>query len=108
MIRGNEIVNKMILHLLKKLLQIWCEYNIVNSMKFWDIDKLLVKYPIKNIWEWKYTDKVITSRVRLNDIEKDPWNRAFTTTSWTIDEMGMLVYGSVDVEKKSVRLWSCV
>tara|TARA_Y100001934_G_scaffold225452_1_gene270192 strand:- start:102 stop:341 length:240 start_codon:yes stop_codon:yes gene_type:complete len=78
------------------------------ATKEWDIDKLLVKYPIKNIWEWKYTGKMITSRVRLNDIENDPWNREFSTKGWTIDEMGLLVYGTVDVEGKSVRLWSCV
>ena len=77
-------------------------------MKQWDIDKLIRKYPIKNIWEWKYTDKVITSRIKLHDIEKDPWNREFDPTGWSVDEMGMLVYGSADVEGKTVRLWSCV
>ena len=94
--------------ILKKLLQLWNNFNIVSSMKTWDMDKLLAKYPIKNIWEWKYTGKVITSRVRLNDIEKDPWNRDFSTKNWTIDNMGLLVYGTTDVEGKSVRLWSCV
>lgn len=77
-------------------------------MKTWDIDKLLAKYPIKNIWEWKYTGRIITSINRLNDIEKDPWNREFTTKDWSIDDMGLLVYGSVMVEGKVVKLWSCV
>ena len=84
------------------------EFIIFSSMKLWDTAKLLVKYPIKNIWEWKYMDKVITSRVKLPDIEKDPWSREFNTKHWTIDEMGLLVYGSVQVEGKIVRLWSCV
>ena len=84
------------------------EFIIFSSMKVWDTTKLLVKYPIRNIWEWKYMAKVITSRVKLHDIEKDPWNRDFDPTNWTVDEMGMLVYGSVDIEGKAVRLWSCV
>ena len=89
-------------------MQLWNNFNIVSSMKTWDTDKLLAKYPIKNIWEWKYTGRVISSRVRLNDIENDPWNREFSTKNWTIDEMGLLVYGATEVDGKSVRLWSCV
>ena len=88
-------------------------------MKLWETEKVVKKYPIKNIWEWKYTGTpdvpgevcipgVITSRIKLHDIEKDPWNRDFNPSNWTVDEMGMLVYGSVDVGGKAVRLWSCV
>ena len=82
-------------------------------MKLWKTETVVKKYPIKNIWEWKYTGTadvpgVITSRIKLHDIEKDPWNRDFDPINWTIDEMGLLVYGSVDIEGKAVRLWSCV
>ena len=82
-------------------------------MNVWKTEKVVKKYPIKNIWEWKYTGTstisgVITSRIKLHDIEKDPWNREFDPTGWSVDEMGLLVYGSADVEGKSVRLWSCV
>lgn len=79
-------------------------------MKTWDTDKLLAKYPIKNIWEWKFTGQVITSIVCLHDIKLDPWNRNFTKikTTFTIDEMGLLVYGYTKVDGKTIRLWSCV
>jgi hypothetical protein len=79
-------------------------------MNYWDIEKLINKYPIKNIWEWEYTGNVIKSKLRLHDIKDDPWNRDFTQTkkTFTIDEMGLLVYGYAKVERKSVRLWSCV
>lgn len=77
-------------------------------MKFWDTEQVVKKYPIKNIWEWKYTGKVITSKVKLKDIEKDPWNRVFSIKGWTIDDMGLLVFGTTIVEGKLVRLWSCV
>jgi len=77
-------------------------------MKFWDTEQVVKKYPIKNIWEWKYTGKVITSKVKLKDIEKDPWNRKFSTKDWTVDDMGLLVFGTTIVEGKLVRLWSCV
>ena len=103
----------MILHLLKKLLQVCFAFIIFSIMKLWETEKVVKKYPIKNIWEWKYTGTstvsgVIASRVKLNDIENDPWNRKFSTKNWTIDQMGLLVYGSVDVEGKMVRLWSCI
>ena len=39
--------------------------------KEWDVNKLLNKYPIKNIWEWKFTGRVITSTVCLHDIKQD-------------------------------------
>jgi hypothetical protein len=99
--------------ILKKLLQLWDNFNIVSIVKVWKSEEVIKKYPIKNIWEWKYTGTavvpgVITSRIKLNDIEKDPWSREFNTKNWTIDQMGLLVYGSVQVEGKLVRLWSCV
>ena len=31
-------------------------------MKTWDVNELLKKYPIKNIWEWEFTGNVITSK----------------------------------------------
>ena len=76
----------------------------------WDVNKLLTKYPIKNIWEWKFTGNVITSIVCLHDIKEDPWNREFIKTkkTFTIDESGMLVYGYTKVDGKKIRLWSCV
>lgn len=76
----------------------------------WDIDKLLAKYPIKNIWEWKFTGRVITSTVCLHDIKEDPWNRDFTKTkdTFTVDDMGLLVYGCTKVDGKTIALWSCV
>lgn len=76
----------------------------------WDVNKLLVKYPIKNMWEWKFTGNVITSVVCLHDIKEDPWNRDFTKTkkTFTVDEMGLLVYGYTKVDGKKIRLWSCV
>ena len=76
----------------------------------WDVNKLLVKYPIKNIWEWKFTGRVITSTVCLHDIKEDPWNRNFTKTkkTFTVDEMGLLVHGYTQVDGKKIRLWSCV
>jgi hypothetical protein len=76
----------------------------------WDVNKLLVKYPIKNIWEWKFTGNVITSIVCLHDIKHDPWNRNFTETkkTFTVDEMGLLVHGYTKVDGKKIRLWSCV
>ena len=82
-------------------------------MNVWKTEQVVKKYPIKNIWEWKYTGTptvhgVITSRVKLNDIEKDPWNREFSTKNWTIDDMGLLVFGTTIVEGKLVSLWSCV
>ena len=78
--------------------------------KEWDIDKLLAKYPIKNIWEWKYTGRVISSIVCLHDIKEDPWNRDFTKTkdTFTVDDMGLLVYGYTKVDGKTIALWSCV
>ena len=78
--------------------------------KEWDIDKLLAKYPIKNIWEWKFTGRVITSTVCLHDIKVDPWNRDFTKTkdTFTVDDMGLLVYGYTKVDGKTIALWSCV
>ena len=76
----------------------------------WDVNKLLVKYPIKNMWEWKFTGNVITSIVCLHDIKQDPWNRDFTKTkdTFTVDEMGLLVYGYTKVDGKTIKLWSCV
>ena len=76
----------------------------------WDVNKLLAKYPIKNMWEWKFTGNVITSVVCLHDIKEDPWNRDFTKTkkTFTVDEMGLLVYGYTKVEGKTIILWSCV
>ena len=76
----------------------------------WNADELVAKYPIKNIWEWEYTGNVITSKKRLFDIQDDPWNRDFKTArdTFTVDEMGLLVYGFTKVEKKEIRLWSCV
>ena len=76
----------------------------------WDVNKLLAKYPIKNMWEWKFTGNVITSIVCLHDIKQDPWNRDFTKTkkTFTVDEMGLLVYGYTKVDGKKIRLWSCV
>ena len=79
-------------------------------MKTWDVDELLKKYPIKNIWEWEFTGNVITSKKTLFQIKDDPWNRDFKTArdTFTVDEMGLLVYGFTKVEKKEIRLWSCV
>ena len=79
-------------------------------MKTWDVNELLKKYPIKNIWEWEFTGNVITSKKRLFDITDDPWNRDFTKAkkTFTVDEMGLLVYGFTKVEKKEIRLWSWV
>jgi len=79
-------------------------------MKTWDVNELLKKYPIKNIWEWEFTGNVITSKRRLFDIKDDPWNRDFTKAkkTFTVDEMGLLVYGFTKVEQKEIRLWSCV
>ena len=76
----------------------------------WDVNKLLAKYPIKNMWEWKFTGNVITSIVCLHDIKEDPWNRDFTKTkkTFTVDEMGLLVYGYTKVDRKKITLWSCV
>ena len=76
----------------------------------WDIDRLINKYPIKNIWEWKFTGRVITSTVCLHDIKQDPWNRDFTKTkdTFTVDDMGLLVYGYTKVDGKTIVLWSCV
>ena len=76
----------------------------------WDVNKLLAKYPIKNMWEWKFTGNVITSIVCLHDIKEDPWNRDFTKTKKTfiVDEMGLLVYGYTKVDGKKIRIWSCV
>ena len=76
----------------------------------WKANELIAKYPIKNIWEWEYTGKVITSRKRLFDIKDDPWNRNFAKikNTFTIDEMGLLVYGFTQVEQKEIRLWSFV
>ena len=76
----------------------------------WDVNKLLAKYPIKNMWEWKFTGNVITSIVCLHDIKEDPWNRDFTKTkkTFTVDEMGLLVYGYTKVDGKKITLWSCV
>ena len=49
----------------------------------WDVNKLLAKYPIKNMWEWKFTGNVITSVVCLHDIKEDPWNREWEkNTKW--------------------------
>lgn len=76
--------------------------------KAWKLDELINKYPVKNIWEWKYTGKAISSTVRLHDIKKDPWNREFDKSSFTVDEMGLLVYGYTKVEGKTIILWSCV
>ena len=78
--------------------------------KEWDVDKLLAKYPIKNIWEWNFTGRVITSTVCLHDIKEDPWNRDFTKTkdTFTVDDMGLLVYGYTKVDGKTIALWSCV
>jgi hypothetical protein len=76
----------------------------------WDVNKLLAKYPIKNMWEWKFTGNVITSVVCLHDIKEDPWNRDFTKTkkTFTVDEMGLLVYGYTKVDGETITLWSCV
>lgn len=76
----------------------------------WNVDELVAKYPIKNIWEWEYTGNVITSKKRLFDIQDDPWNRDFKKTkdTFTVEEMGLLVYGFTQVEKKEIRLWSFV
>jgi len=76
----------------------------------WDVNKLLAKYPIKNMWEWKFTGNVITSVVCLHDIKEDPWNRDFTKTkkTFTVDEMGLLVYGYTKVDGTKITLWSCV
>ena len=76
--------------------------------KAWKIDELVRKYPIKNIWEWKFTGNTISSTVRLNDIKEDPWNRSFDKSNFTIDEMGLLVYGYTKVEGRTLILWSCV
>lgn len=80
------------------------------NIETWDTKELLAKYPIKNIWEWEYTGNLITSKKTLFQIKDDPWNRDFTETrkNFTVDEMGLLVYGYVSVQKKQVRLWSCV
>ena len=76
----------------------------------WDVNKLLAKYPIKNMWEWKFTGNVITSTVCLHDIKQDPCNRYFTKTkkTFTVFEMGLLVYGYTKVDGKKIRIWSCV
>ena len=42
--------------------------------KAWKVNELVRKYPIKNIWEWKFTGNTISSTVRLHDIKQDPWN----------------------------------
>ena len=76
--------------------------------KAWKLNELMNKYPVKNIWEWKYTGNAISSTVRLHDIKQDPWNRKFDKSSFTIDEMGLLVYGYTKVEGKTIILWSCV
>ena len=67
-------------------------------------DELVAKYPIKNIWEWEYTANVITSKKRLFDIQDDPWNRDFKKIkdTFTVEEMGLLVYGFTQVEKKKL------
>jgi hypothetical protein len=79
-------------------------------MKQWDAKELITKYPIKNVWEWEFTGNVITSKKRLFDIKDDPWNRNFMETrkTFTVDEMGLLVYGYTKVENRQIRLWSCV
>lgn len=79
-------------------------------MKSWDVNELIIKYPIKNIWEWEFTGNVITSKKQLFEIKDDPWNRDFTETrkTFTVDEMGLLVYGYTKVEKRQIRLWSCI
>jgi hypothetical protein len=76
----------------------------------WNADELVAKYPIKNIWEWKYTGNVITSKKRLFDIQDDPWNRDFKKIkdTFTVEEQGLLVYGFTQVEQKEIRLWSFV
>ena len=76
----------------------------------WDAKKLIEKYPIKNIWEWEFTGAVITSKTHLFEIKDDPWNRDFKKAkdTFTVDEMGLLVYGFTKVENKQIRLWSCV
>ena len=53
---------------------------------------------------------VISSKKRLFDIKDDPWNRDFAKAkdTFTVDEMGLLVYGFTKVEKREIRLWSCV
>jgi hypothetical protein len=78
--------------------------------KMWDAKKLIEKYPIKNIWEWEFTGAVITSKKHLFEIKDDPWNRDFKKAkdTFTVDEMGLLVYGFTKVENKQIRLWSCV
>jgi hypothetical protein len=62
------------------------------------------------MWEWKFTGNVITSVVCLHDIKEDPWNRDFTKTkkTFTVDEMGLLVYGYTKVDGETITLWSCV
>ena len=78
--------------------------------KAWDAKELITKYPIKNVWEWEFTGSVISSKKRLFDIKDDPWNRDFAKAkdTFTVDEMGLLVYGFTQVEKREIRLWSCV
>ena len=79
-------------------------------MKSWDAQKLITKYPIRNIWEWEFTGNIITSKKHLFEIKDDPWNRNFTETrkTFTVDEMGLLVYGYTKVENRQIRLWSCI
>ena len=76
--------------------------------KAWKVNELINKYPIKNIWEWKHTGNTISSTVRLHDIKEDPWNRKFDKSNFTVDEMGLLVYGYTKVEGKTIILWSAV
>ena len=76
--------------------------------KAWKIEDLIKKYPIKNIWEWKFSGNTISSTVCLLDIKEDTWNRSFDKSNFTVDEMGLLVYGYTKVEGKTLILWSCV
>ena len=54
--------------------------------KAWKIDELVRKYPIKNIWEWKFTGNTISSTVRLNDIKEDPKTIKIELTTKIPDE----------------------
>ena len=59
--------------------------------KAWKIDELIRKYPIKNIWEWKFTGNTISSTVRLHDIKEDPWNRSFDKSNFIFLTSGCLL-----------------
>ena len=52
----------------------------------------------------------ITSKKRLFDIQDDPWNRDFKKIkdTFTVEEMGLLVYGFTQVEKKKLDCGVCM